>query len=76
MGYGAKSINEGLAVVFSELEKENFSGIGISFGGGLTNVSLAYLSVPAFSFAIGKGQTNMYPSLDVEVLVPPSQRCW
>ncbi len=55
MGYEAKSINEGLAVVFSELEKENFSGIGISFGGGLTNVSLAYLSVPVFSFAIGKG---------------------
>ena len=55
MGYGAKSINEGLAVVFSELEEENFSGIGISFGGGLTNVSLAYLSVPAFSFSIGKG---------------------
>jgi actin-like ATPase involved in cell morphogenesis len=55
MGYEAKSINEGLAVVFSELEKENFSGIGISFGGGLTNVALAYLSVPVFSFAIDKG---------------------
>jgi actin-like ATPase involved in cell morphogenesis len=55
MGYHARSINEGLAVVFSELEKDNFSGIGISFGGGLTNVSLAYLSVPVFSFAIPKG---------------------
>jgi actin-like ATPase involved in cell morphogenesis len=55
LGYEAKSINEGLAVVFSELEKENFSGIGISFGGGLTNVALAYLSVPVFSFAIEKG---------------------
>ncbi|MGH9461561.1 MAG: hypothetical protein ACRD1X_10120 [Vicinamibacteria bacterium] len=55
MGYEAKSINEGLAVVFSELEKENFSGIGISFGGGLTNVALAYLSVPVFAFAIEKG---------------------
>jgi actin-like ATPase involved in cell morphogenesis len=55
LGYEAKSINEGLAVVFSELEKENFSGIGISFGGGLTNVALAYLSVPVFAFAIEKG---------------------
>ena len=55
MGHEARSINEGLAVVFSELEKENFSGIGISFGGGLTNVALAYLSVPVFSFAIEKG---------------------
>jgi actin-like ATPase involved in cell morphogenesis len=55
MGFRAKSINEGLAVVFSELETENFSGVGISFGGGLTNVALAYLSVPVLSFAIAKG---------------------
>ncbi|MFQ5792517.1 MAG: hypothetical protein ACE5JI_18760, partial [Acidobacteriota bacterium] len=55
LGYQAKSINEGLAVVFSDLEKDNFSGIGISFGGGLTNVCLAYLSVPVFSFAVEKG---------------------
>ena len=55
MGYQAKSINEGLAVVFADLEKDNFSGIGISFGGGLTNACLAYLSVPVFTFAIGKG---------------------
>jgi actin-like ATPase involved in cell morphogenesis len=54
-GFEARSINEGLAVVFSELEKENFSGIGISFGGGLTNVCLAYLSVPVFAFAVDKG---------------------
>ncbi len=55
LGYEAKSINEGLAVVFANQEKDNFSGIGISFGGGLTNVCLAYLSVPVFTFAIEKG---------------------
>ncbi len=55
MGFDARPVNEGLAIVFSELEKKNFSGIGISFGGGLTNVCLAYLSVPVFSFAIDKG---------------------
>jgi actin-like ATPase involved in cell morphogenesis len=54
-GFEARSINEGLAVVFSELQKDNFSGIGISFGGGLTNVCLAYLSVPVFTFAVDKG---------------------
>src|SRR5580704_4435479 len=35
MGYEVKSINEGLAVVYSELESSNFTGIGISCGGGL-----------------------------------------
>jgi len=54
LGYRAKSINEGLAVVFSELEKESFTGIGISAGGGMCNVCLGYLSVPVVSFSVGK----------------------
>ncbi len=47
-------INEGLAVVFSELEETNYSGIGISFGGGLVNVCLSYLAVPVLSFSVPK----------------------
>ena len=54
-GYQSKSINEGMAVVFSELEKENFTGFGISAGGGMCNVCLSYLSVPYISFSISKG---------------------
>jgi hypothetical protein len=54
LGYEAKSINEGLAVVFSELESENFTGIGISAGGGMCNACLAYLSVPVVSFSTSK----------------------
>ena len=54
-GFTASSINEGLAVVFSELEDENFTGLGISAGGGMCNVCLAYLSVPLLSFSINKG---------------------
>ena len=49
------AINEGLAVVFSELEDENFTGIGISCGGGMCNVALAYLSIPSIMFSIPKG---------------------
>jgi hypothetical protein len=52
MGYEVKSINEGLAVVYSELESSNYTGIGISCGGGLCNVCVAYLSVPVLSFSI------------------------
>ncbi|HKP84929.1 MAG TPA: HU family DNA-binding protein [Blastocatellia bacterium] len=54
MGYNAKGINEGLAVVFSELERENFSGIGVSCGGGMCNVALAFMSIPVMTFAINK----------------------
>lgn len=54
LGYNAKGVNEGLAVVFSELERENFSGIGISCGGGMCNVALAFMSIPVMTFAINK----------------------
>ena len=54
LGYQPSSITEGLAVVYSELESSNYTGIGISCGGGLCNVCLAYLSVPVMSFSIPK----------------------
>jgi hypothetical protein len=54
LGYNVKSINEGLAVIYSELESSNYTGIGVSCGGGLCNVCLAYLSVPVVSFSIPK----------------------
>ncbi len=54
MGYNSKGINEGLAVVFAELEKENFSGIGISCGGGMCNVALAFMSIPVMTFSMNK----------------------
>jgi hypothetical protein len=53
-GFDVKSVNEGLAVVYGELDSSNFTGIGVSCGGGLCNVSLAYLSVPVMSFSIPK----------------------
>jgi hypothetical protein len=54
LGYAPVSINEGLAVIYGELESSNYTGIGISLGGGLCNVCLAYLSVPVLSFSIAK----------------------
>ena len=55
IGYKPIAINEGLAVVFSELEDQNFTGIGISCGGGMCNVTLAYLSIPSIMFSLTKG---------------------
>jgi hypothetical protein len=54
MGFLPQSITEGLAVIYSELEDSNYSGIGVSLGGGLCNVALAYLSMPALCFSIPK----------------------
>ena len=54
LGYETRSINEGMAVIFGELDGSNYTGIGISCGGGLCNVAMAYLSVPVLSFSIPK----------------------
>jgi actin-like ATPase involved in cell morphogenesis len=54
LGYESQAINEGLAVIFSELEDTNYTGVGVSFGGGLCNVAFAYLSMPGASFSIAK----------------------
>ncbi len=52
LGYEVMSVNEGLAVIYAELESSNYTGIGISCGGGLCNVCVSYLSVPVLSFSI------------------------
>jgi hypothetical protein len=54
LGYQVQCLNEGLAVVFSELSDHNFTGIGISFGGGTSNVCLAYLGLPVVNFSTAK----------------------
>jgi hypothetical protein len=55
LGYEAKALNEGLAVVFAELQNENFTGIGISCGGGMCNVCVSFLSVPMLTFSLPVG---------------------
>ncbi len=55
MGYTAKSINEAHAVVFAELAESDFTGIGLSFGGGMVNACVAYKSIPCVSFSVARG---------------------
>ena len=55
MGYDVEPINEGMAVIYSELAERNFTGLGISFGAGMTNVCLAYYAVPVMTFSVARG---------------------
>ena len=45
-------INEGLALVYAELGKKAYTGIGISFGAGMVNLCFAMYGAPVFSFAL------------------------
>lgn len=55
MGFAPKPMNEGHAVCFAELAEQNFTGIGISCGGGMINVCLSYKTIPCLSFSICRG---------------------
>ncbi|MFT4883766.1 MAG: hypothetical protein ACI8U4_001279 [Natronomonas sp.] len=55
MGYDPEPINEGMAVIYSELADSNFTGLGISFGAGMTNVCLSYYAVPVMTFSVARG---------------------
>ncbi len=55
LGYTAHAINEAHAVIFSELAENDFTGIGLSFGGGMANACVAYKSIPCLSFSVARG---------------------
>ncbi|MHC4606712.1 MAG: disk-shape morphogenesis protein volactin [Planctomycetota bacterium] len=54
LGYKPNHIVEGHAVVFSELPDDDFTGIGISCGGGMFNACVSYKSMPALYFSTAR----------------------
>ena len=55
IGYAPHAINEAHAVVYSELADHDFTGIGISCGGGMFNVCVSYKTIPALTFSVARG---------------------
>ena len=53
-GYTPIAANEAMAIIYSETAAENFSGIGMSFGAGLTNVALAVNTIEGLSFSVNR----------------------
>ena len=55
---GYKNINvmtEALAVVYSELENTQYTGIGMSFGAGMCNIVYSFMGMPVFAFSLSRG---------------------
>ncbi|MGH7162298.1 MAG: hypothetical protein ACREID_02345 [Planctomycetota bacterium] len=55
LGYVPHPINEGQAIVYAELAARDFTGIGVSCGGGMFNVCVAYKTIPAVTFSVCRG---------------------
>lgn len=54
-GYTPTAGNEAMAIVYAETAKEGFSGIGISFGSGMTNIAMSVNTIEGLSFSVGRG---------------------
>ena len=54
MGYEASPINEAFAVALSELLDDNLTGVALSFGAGLVNISVIHQGDPLIEFSLTK----------------------
>jgi len=70
LGANHTSVNEAMAIIFSECSKENFSGIGISFGAGMANVAIAYKGIEVLKFSTARAGDwiDQQVSLDTGVI--------
>lgn len=55
LGYHPMPLNEATAVVYSECSETDFTGIGISFGAGMTNIAVVFKAVPVITFSVVRG---------------------
>jgi len=55
IGYTPHAMNEAHAIIYSELADHEFTGIGVSCGGGMFNVCVAYKTIPAVKFSVARG---------------------
>jgi hypothetical protein len=69
IGVNHKPVNEGMAIIYSECDKEKFSGVGISFGAGMCNVCIAYKGIEVAKFSTARSgdwiDRSVSESLDV-----------
>lgn len=54
LGFNANSINEALAIIYSELADKKFCGISLSFGAGMVNSCISNYGVSVSQFSIAK----------------------
>lgn len=52
LGYTAISGNEAMAIIYSECAGDGFSGISVSYGAGMANIALAYMTMPIMEFSV------------------------
>lgn len=55
LGYKSKSLNEAMAVIYSECAEDQFSGLAFSFGAGMSNSTLSFRGNPVLQLSVARG---------------------
>lgn len=55
LGYKAIPFNEAMAIIYSECQQDNFSGLAFSYGSGMSNTALSFRSNCVLNFSVARG---------------------
>jgi hypothetical protein len=73
LNYKPRPVVEGHAVVLAEMADVNYTGIGISGGGGMFNVCVAYSGMPALTFSTSRGGDWIDNNVSEAVGIPSTE---
>jgi len=69
LGVNYSSVNEAMAIIYSECAKERFSGVSISFGAGMANCAVSFKGIEALKFSTARSgdwvDKNVAESLNI-----------
>jgi hypothetical protein len=72
MGYTANPVNEAYAIALSELLDDGLTGITMSYGAGMTNVSVVHEGDPLVEFSVTRGGDFIDESVGNALDISPS----
>lgn len=73
LGYQPRPMTECFLLVSTELKDQDYSGIGISSGAGMTNIGIAYKGLPVLGFSISRGGDWINASAGEALGMPPEE---
>lgn len=75
LGYTPIASNEATAIVYSEGVEDQFSAIALSYGSGMTNVSLTHEILPLVEFSVKRGGDWIDENVAKAINRPQTQVC-
>jgi hypothetical protein len=77
LGYDAISSNEAQAIIYAEAAAEKFSGVALSFGAGMVNISASFATqaIPELQIGLARGGDWIDAQSGANVGQPASKMC-